>query len=66
MRTIPMPDGGIPDDGQEGTAIVDWKESPSDVLDAIDILLKPHDLEIVQYETDSDCYWFRIDPRINP
>ena len=67
MRTVPMPDGvdDVPDEGQEGTAIIDWKEAPHEVLDAVDVLLKPHDLEVVQYFTDSDCYWFRIE-RINP
>jgi hypothetical protein len=60
MRTVPMPEGGMPDEGQEGTAIVDWKESPHTVLDIVDDLLKPLGLEIIQYDTDTDCYWFRI------
>jgi len=40
----------------------DWKEMPMTVLEDIDDLLKPFDLEIVVYTAESDDYEFSIMP----
>ena len=59
MRTEPVIDA-IDD---ETVQIVDWKESPASVLEAVDFLLKRHGLEVVQLETGDDSYTFRIEKR---
>ena len=63
MRTIPEPDGGVPDD-EPGTALIDWKDAPETVLEHVDYLLKDHGLEVVQYDTGADYHLVRIEQRI--
>lgn len=41
----------------------DWRENPHDVLEHVDVLLKPHGLEIVILMQGDDSYYWRIEPR---
>ena len=66
MRTVMAPDGDAAweefcDRKDVGSA--DWKESPGEVLKTIDQLLKPHGLEIVEHDAQSDTYMFTIERR---
>ena len=38
----------------------DWKENPSDVMEAVDKELAQHGLEVVSHESDGDFYAFSI------
>lgn len=44
----------------EEIGIVDWKESPIEVLIVVDDLLKPFGLELVEYGMGDDSYYFKI------
>lgn len=48
-----------PDD--ETVRRVDWKAAPHDVLEALDGLLSPHGLEVVNYDTGGDEYAFKVE-----
>lgn len=39
---------------------VDWKENPSDVMEAVGKELAQHGLEVVSHESDGDFYAFSI------
>jgi len=41
---------------------VDWKENPSDVMEAVGKELAQHGLEVVSHESDGDFYAFSIQP----
>lgn len=62
MRTLEKghPDGEGYNDGN-GWKIVDWKDPPHEVLESIYDLLAPFGLEVVQYETWSSWYKFKIE-----
>lgn len=61
MRTIPMPESGEPEADGVKVGYADWKDTAGTVLDAIDGLLEAHGLEIVQYDTQSDEYIFKVE-----
>jgi hypothetical protein len=44
-------------------AFFDWKDTIGQSLDALDDLLKPHGLEIVNYDGGSDDYMIRVEKR---
>lgn len=52
----------IPKDSE----IADWKASPHEVLEGVDRQLAEHGLEVVQYDTRSDQYCWRIEKRKDP
>ncbi len=47
-------------DMYDGYSGVDWKESPDELLEVMDLLLSEHGLEIEQLNDGSDMYHFRI------
>lgn len=51
------------EDGDPTLGYNDWKDSPSDVLDRVDELLRPYGLEVVMLDTGSDDYQYRIAKR---
>lgn len=46
-----------------GMAHADWKESVDGVLESVDQQLVEHGLEVVMFDTGSDEYMWRIEPR---
>jgi hypothetical protein len=60
---VKFPDDLDVERDQIGSA--DWRGSPTEVLDHVDELLKPHGLEIVMLSEGfaTDCHYWRIEPR---
>ena len=67
MRTLPHSamEAVRDEDGDLDATVrtLDWKAGAGDVLEAVDSLLAPLGLEVVQYDTQSDTYVFRIEKR---
>jgi len=40
--------------------IVDWNDSPENIAEGFNQLLKLHGIEVLRHETDSDSYAFSI------
>ena len=61
MRNEPAPKDYYEADGYPGVQMVDWKDNPADTLEALDVLLKPHGLEVVLLDVGDDAYHFKIE-----
>jgi len=60
MRHEPLPDIS---EGDPAVGYADWKERPTTVLEAVDRLLDPFGLEVVEFDTGGDWHEFRIEKR---
>jgi len=64
MRNLEWPAvESIKESDSDTVQLLDWKDNPETVLEAVDHLLKAHGLEVVQYETRADDYKFKIEKR---
>lgn len=62
MRIIPMPaDDDEFNDDDPAVRLLDWKDTPETVIEAIDDLLKPFGLEVVQFDTKADYHLLKIE-----
>lgn len=50
-------------DGVDGVVHNDWRDSPEEVLQAVNEQLEALGLEVVMYETRSDQFAWKIEPR---